>query len=56
MLHANTQNPRIIVFNVAEDINPENTAQATVLQNSELNLYEREIKPNFMSEDRKKHN
>ena len=31
------KNPRIIVFNVPEDITSENAAQATVLQNSELN-------------------
>ena len=32
------KNPRIIVFNVPEDITLENAAQAIVLQNSELNL------------------
>jgi len=49
------KNPRIIVFNVPEDITLENAAQATVLQNSELNLNENEIKPKFVFEDRKKH-
>jgi hypothetical protein len=49
------KNPRIIVFNVAEDIISENATQAIVLQNSELNLNENEIKPNFVFEDRKKH-
>ena len=34
---AATKNPRIIVFNVPEDIIAENAAEATVLQNSELN-------------------
>ena len=48
------KNPRIIVFNVPEDITSENAAQAIVLQNSELNLNESEIKPRFMFEDRKK--
>jgi hypothetical protein len=49
------KNPRIIVFNVPEYITFENVAQAIVLQNSELNLNENEIKPKFMFEDRKKH-
>jgi chaperonin GroEL (HSP60 family) len=49
------KNPRVIVFNVPEDITSENTAQAIVLQNSELNLNEDEIKPKFAFEDRKKH-
>ena len=40
------KNPRIIVFNVPEDITAENAAKDTVLQNSELNLNESEIKPN----------
>jgi len=39
------KNPRIIVFNVPEDIISENAAQAIVLQNSELNLDESETKP-----------
>jgi hypothetical protein len=51
---ANTQNPRIIVFNVPADITPENAAQAIVLQDAELNLNKSEIKPKFISEDRKK--
>ena len=55
MLHANTQTPRIIVFNVPEDITTENVAQAIVLQNSELNLNENEVKPKFVFEDRKGH-
>jgi hypothetical protein len=49
------KNPRIIVFNVPEDINPENAAQAILLQDSELNLNESEKKPKFVFEDRKKH-
>jgi hypothetical protein len=49
------KNPTIIMFNVPEDITSENTAQAIVLQNSEMNLNESEIKPKFMFEDRKKH-
>ena len=49
------KNPRLSVFNVPEDITSENAAQATVLQNSELNLNENEIKPKFVFEDRKKH-
>ena len=49
------KNPTIIMFNAPEDITSENTVQATVLQNSELNLNESEIKPKFMFEDRKKH-
>jgi hypothetical protein len=49
------KNPRIIVFNVPEDITSENAAQAIVLQNSELNLNEDEIKPKFVFEDRIKH-
>jgi len=48
-------NPRIIVFNVPEDITSENVAQAIVLQNSEVNLNENEIKPKFVFEVRKKH-
>jgi hypothetical protein len=40
------KNPRIIVFYVPEDISLENVAQAIVLQNSEWNLNENEIKPN----------
>jgi chaperonin GroEL (HSP60 family) len=46
--------PRIIVYNVPEDITSENTAQAIVLQNSELNLNESEINLKFVFEDRKK--
>jgi hypothetical protein len=34
------KNPRIIVFNITEDIASENAAQAKILQNSELNLDE----------------
>ena len=49
------KNPRLIVFNVPEDITSENAAQAIDLQNSELNLNENETKPKFMFEDRKKH-
>jgi hypothetical protein len=49
------RNPRIIVFNVPEDITPENAAQAIVLQNSEFKLSESEILPKFVFEDRKKH-
>jgi hypothetical protein len=47
--------PRIIVFNVPEDITTENAVQAIVLQNSELNLNENEIKPKFVFEDKRKH-
>jgi hypothetical protein len=39
------KNPRIIVFNVPEDITSDNAAQAIVSQNSELNFNEDEIKP-----------
>jgi len=49
------ESPRLIVFNVPEDITSENAAQAIVLQNPELNLKENEIKPKFVFEDRKKH-
>jgi hypothetical protein len=35
--------PRIILFNVPEDITTENVVQAIVLQSSELNLNENEI-------------
>jgi len=49
------KNPRLIVFNVPEDITSENAAQAIVVQNSELSLKENEINPKFMFEDRKKH-
>ena len=49
------KNPRVIVFNVPEDITPENAVQAIVLQNSGLDLNEQEIKPKFVFEDRKKH-
>ena len=45
-----TQKSQNIVFNVPEDTTSEN-----VLQNSERNLNENEIKPKFMVEDRKKH-
>lgn len=45
--------PRIIVFNVPEDITTENAVQAIVLQNSELDLYENEIKQKFEFEDKK---
>jgi len=48
-------NPRIIVFNVTEDIISEKVAQAIVLQNSELNLNENEIKSKFVFENRKRH-
>ena len=47
------KNPRLIVFNVPEDITSEKAAQAIVVQNSELNLKENEIKPKFMFKDRK---
>jgi hypothetical protein len=43
------------VFNAPEDITTQNAAQAIVLQNSELNLNEDEIKPRFVFEDWKKH-
>ena len=43
------------MFNVPEDITPENAVQAIVLQNSGLDLNEQEIKPKFVFEDRKKH-
>ena len=49
------KNPRIIVFNVPEDVTLENAVQALVLQNSELNLNENEIKPKFVFEDGEKH-
>ena len=49
------KNPRLIVFNVPEDITPENMAQAIVLQNSDLCLNESDIKPKFVFEDRRKH-
>ena len=49
------KNARIIVFNVPEDITTENVAQTIVLQNSELNLNENEVKPKFVFEDRKGH-
>jgi chaperonin GroEL (HSP60 family) len=49
------KNPRVIVFNVPEDITPENAVQAIAVQNSELNLNENEIKQKFVFEDRKKH-
>jgi len=49
------KSPRLIVFNVPEDITFENAAQAIVLQNPEFNLKENEIKPKFVFEDRKKH-
>jgi hypothetical protein len=48
------KNPRIIVFNVPEDITSENAVQSLVLQNSELNFKENAIKPKFVFEDRKK--
>jgi hypothetical protein len=48
------KNPTIIMFHVPEDITSENMAQTIVLQNSELNLNESEIKPKFMFEERKK--
>jgi hypothetical protein len=53
-LHA-LRKPRIIVFNIPEDITKENVVQAIVLQNSELNLNENELKPKFVFEDKKKH-
>ena len=43
------------MFNVPEDIIPENVAQAIVLQNSDLDLNESNIKPKFVFEDRGKH-
>jgi hypothetical protein len=49
------KSPRVIVFNVPEDITSENAAQAIALQISELNLNEDEIKPKFVFEDRKNH-
>jgi len=49
------KNPRLIVFNVPEEITLENVAQAIVLQNSDLCLNESDIKPKFMFEDRRKH-
>ena len=49
------KNPRLIVFNVPEDIIFENMAQAIVLQNSDLGLNESDIKPKFVFEDRRKH-
>jgi len=48
------KNPRLIVFNVQEDIS-ENAAQTIVVENSELNFKENEMKPKFVFEDRKKH-
>jgi hypothetical protein len=51
----NLKHPRVIVFNVPDGITPENAAQATALQNSELQLNEDEIKAKFVFEDRKKH-
>ena len=50
-----SKNPRIIGFNVPEDITTENVAQTIVLQNSELNLNENEVKQKFVFEDRKGH-
>jgi hypothetical protein len=47
--------PRIIMFNVPEDITTEHAVQAIVLQNSELSLNENEIKSKFVFEDKKKH-
>jgi hypothetical protein len=49
------KNPRIIVFNVPEDISSENAAQGLAAQNSELNIKENKMKPKFAFEDRKKH-
>jgi hypothetical protein len=47
--------PRLIIFNVPEDITTENAVQAIVSQNSELNLNENQIQSKFTFEDRKKH-
>ena len=49
------KNPRLIVFNVPEDVTPENVAQAIVLQNSDLGLNESDIRPKFVFHDRRKH-
>ena len=43
------------MFNVPEDIIPENVAQAIVLQNSDLGLNESDIKPKFVFEERRGH-
>jgi hypothetical protein len=49
------KNPRLIVFNVPEDVTVESVAQAIVLQNSDLDLNESDIKPKFVFQDRRKH-
>ena len=46
--------PRMIIFNVPEDISVENASGGIVAQNPELNLSANEIIPKFIFEDRKK--
>jgi hypothetical protein len=51
LLEANIQkprNPRLVIYNIPEEINPENAEQIITTQNPELMLNAREIVPKFM--------
>lgn len=48
------RNPRIIIFNVPDEITTDNIVGAITTQNPELGQYEKEVQPKFSFEDRKK--
>lgn len=48
------RNPRIIIFNIAEDISIENVVEALLAQNKELDGAAQEVKPIFQFYDKKK--
>lgn len=48
------RNPRIIIFNIPEDITVENIVEAITIQNPDLKEYGNDMKPKFVFQDRKK--
>ena len=48
------KNPRLVIYNIPEEVNIDNAASIISLQNSELNISPDEIKPKFVYENRKK--
>lgn len=48
------RNPKIIIFNVSEEITVDNVVEAITTQNEEMKEHEKELQPKFEFEDRRK--
>ncbi|PSN55930.1 hypothetical protein C0J52_00440 [Blattella germanica] len=53
---AKLRNPRVIIYNVPDDIQIDNAKEAIIQQNLELKLEEAEILPKFIFKNKKQHN